>query len=313
MNVYILIKCLITICPICRPPSYYTRRTKYKQIKRDMAQTGHIITENGGLSTTKSTALHKQTAYGKIDENGSTLNHDENGVSSLKSAIITNGTTSLGDGVSEATVKQRNNPTADTTALPVMEFASGYPNKERSGSRASGSGDSVTVSETSRSSTVSEPAWKVLTNGVVIKYAVCVSLAHTGYGNVFTMLPEHGKDMDATDEYTTLLLSIMGGADIAAAVLVSAFSNANIVRRADLFIGAIVINGAMFFVAPLVTDSVRLGLFAVVLVITGVAFIVLVPVLLAEEVGVKRLPMSLGVTNMAVGLVFLFSAVGIGM
>ena len=271
-----------------------------------MAQNGHTITENGGLSSTKSIALHKQTSYGEIDENGSTLNHDENG---MKSAIITNGTTSLGDGVSEATVKQRNNPTGDTATLPeAMQFATGYPNKERSGSD-----DSVTVSETSRASTVSEPAWKVLTNGVVIKYAVCVSLAHTGYGNIFTMLPEHGKDMDATDDYSTLLLSIMGGADIAAAVLVSAFSNANIVRRADLFLGAIIINGAMFFVAPLVTDSVRLGLFAVALVITGVAFIVLVPVLLAEEVGVSRLPMSLGVTNMAVGLVFLFSAVGIGM
>ena len=270
-----------------------------------MAQNGHSITENGGLSTTKSTYPPKQTSYGEIDENGSTLNHDENG---MKSAIITNGTSSMGDGVSEPTVKQRNNPTGDATTLPeAMQFATGYPNKERSGSD-----DSVTVSETSRASTVSEPAWKVLTNGVVIKYAVCVSLAHTGYGNIFTMLPEHGKDMDATDDYSTLLLSIMGGADIAAAVLVSAFSNANIVRRADLFLGAIIINGAMFFVAPLVTDSVRLGLFAGALVITGVAFIVLVPVLLAEEVGVSRLPMSLGVTNMAVGLVFLFSAVGIG-
>ena len=265
-----------------------------------MAQNGHTITENGGLSTTKD----KQTLYGDIDENGSTLNHDENG---MKSAIITNGTSSMGDGVTESTVKQRN-PAGDTATLPeAMQFATGYPNKERSGSD-----DSVTLSETSRASTASEPAWKVLTNGVVIKYAVCVSLAHTGYGNIFTMLPEHGKDMDATDDYSTLLLSIMGGADIAAAVLVSAFSNANIVRRADLFLGAIIINGAMFFVAPLVTDSVRLGLFAVALVITGVAFIVLVPVLLAEEVGVSRLPMSLGVTNMAVGLVFLFSAVGIG-
>ena len=155
-----------------------------------MAKNGHTITENGGRSTTKSTALHKQASYGDIDENGSTLNHDENG---MKSAIITNGVPSLGDGVMEATLKQRNNPTGDTAALPeAVQFPTGYPNKERSGSD-----DSVTVSETSRASTASEPAWKVLTNGVVIKYAICVSLAHTGYGNVFTMLPEHDKDMDA--------------------------------------------------------------------------------------------------------------------
>lgn len=285
----------------CRPASFYSRRKNKKNTNysnaNGTAANGtaalHKETENGDVATTNGNDLSKRTSYVEIDEkddNDITPSFDEPGTSPLTPAIISNINPSVGVGDS-GTTKQRNKTADNETAQPTLPEA---------------------APATDRPSPLAQPAWRMLTNVIVLKYAVSVSLAHTGYGNIFTMLPAHANDVGLTPTHTTLLLSLIGAADIVSAVLTGIFSNANFVRRVDLFLAAITLNGALFFLAPLLTDFVRLALFGVTISFTAVAFIVLVPVLLAEELGVARLPMALGITNMAVGLVFLFTPVVLG-
>ena len=264
-----------------------------------LKDTNGIMTKNGDVTpgkcthSTKSNNLCERTSYDEInenDENDVTPPNGEPGTRPLTPSTI-------------SIVKPDDKP-ADKTMLTTL------PEVAHIATKTDRTNGSVVVAD--RPSEQAEPAWKILTNSIVLKYAIGVSLAHTGYGNIFTMLPSHANDSGVTSWHITILLSLIGAADIVSAVATGVFSNANFVGRADLFLAAITVNGALFFLSPLLSDFARLALFAVIIAFTAVAFIVLVPVLLAEELGVARLPMALGITNMAVGLVFLFTPVVLG-
>ena len=155
--------------------------------------------------------------------------------------------------------------------------------------------------------------YSMLTNRLFLVYAFSVFLTFWGYPNIFLMIPSHAEQIGHTKQEGAFLVSIIGIFDLIGRIGFGWFSDLNVVKKKHIFMGSIAVSAMAVLFFPILKDFIGLAIFCAVIGMFAGCFIALIAVILAETLGLSKLPSSFGFMVMFMGLSFLIAPPIVGM
>ncbi|GFO16902.1 monocarboxylate transporter 14 [Plakobranchus ocellatus] len=145
----------------------------------------------------------------------------------------------------------------------------------------------------------------LLTNPVMIIYILFGLLVHCAYPNIFFILPADAE-MKGHDRTTSaLLLSIIGITDLLGRLCMGSFADLKLVDRRYLLSASTLFSGALCLLLPLLTSFWEIAAFAIVYGFCAGAYVTLIPVVIADNLGLENLGQALGLVTTAMAVLFL--------
>ena len=149
-----------------------------------------------------------------------------------------------------------------------------------------------TCSETTEEVTYN---WAVLKKPLLYIYVLTLSMSDSSFGNAFMMVPTHAVDIGVSKFHAVFLVSVMGITDGVSRLLTGWLADFDKVEKKHIYKASIALCALLFFVFPLVKRYVDLVVVCALCGLVSGSFVVLAPVLLAEELGSVNIPVTYGV------------------
>ena len=144
-------------------------------------------------------------------------------------------------------------------------------------------------------------SFRILVNPVLLIYCASIAIASSVYIDMFIMATPHAEQLGFTHTKSALLVSIMGGADVISRVAFGFFADFKIVKTQHLFHGSLALSTVVLFILPSLKTYPAVASALVLFAIAGGGYISLYATILAEALGIERLPTTLGIAMMTVG------------
>ncbi|KAI0224506.1 Monocarboxylate transporter 5 [Lamellibrachia satsuma] len=151
--------------------------------------------------------------------------------------------------------------------------------------------------------------WKVLKNPLLYIYVLSLSLSDSSFANVFMMVPPHATDIGISKFKAVFLVSVMGITEGISRLLTGCIADFNMIAKKHIYKASIALCGGLFFVFPLVKQYLHMAVVCGFCGLFSGSFVVLAPVLLAEELGRANIPVTYGVMYSTLGFFYLASPV----
>ena len=137
--------------------------------------------------------------------------------------------------------------------------------------------------------------WNVLKHPILYIYVLSLSLSDSSFSNAFMMMPPHAGDIGISKFKAVFLVSVLGITDGISRLLTGCFVDFNMIDKKHIYRASIALCGLLFFVFPLVKQYLHLAVVCGFCGLFSGSFVVLAPVLLAEELGSVNIPVTYGV------------------
>ena len=155
--------------------------------------------------------------------------------------------------------------------------------------------------------------WKLLQNPLFLLYGVSSFFFFCGYPGIFIIVAPHAKAVGYSKKDAAFLLSIMGVSDIVGRVGTGWFADLKLIRRSNIIVVSQILTCAATVTLPFVRNYVGI---AVLCWINGMftgSFMAIIPVILAESLGVHKVASSLGLIGLFMGAGVFISPPTVGM
>ena len=143
--------------------------------------------------------------------------------------------------------------------------------------------------------------YRILTHPVFLIYCATIALAGNVYFGMFIMATPHAEQLGFSQTKAALLVSIMGGADMISRVGFGIFADSKIIKTQHMFHGSLALSTVVLFILPSLKTYPAVASALVLFAVAGGGIISLLPTLLAETLGIERLPATYGVSTMTIG------------
>ena len=141
----------------------------------------------------------------------------------------------------------------------------------------------------------------LLRNPILLIYAASMALGLSNFFNMFIMATPHAELLGFSHSKGSMLVSIMGAADMAARIAVGFFADFNVVKKQHIFHACLAVCSAILFVLPSLKSYAALTCGCVIFAAAGGGFMSIFPTLLAESMGIDRMPTAYGMVMFSVG------------
>ena len=149
--------------------------------------------------------------------------------------------------------------------------------------------------------------YKLLKTPVFWIYGCSVFFAYCGYPHIFMIVPAHAKQLNVAIKEAAFLVSIIGIFDLIGRIGFGWFSDLNILKKRHGFLLSMAVSGLTCCLIPLANSFIGLAVCCSVIGLFAGSFVALIAVILAETVGVDRLPSAFGLIVFCMGSAFLFA------
>ena len=141
----------------------------------------------------------------------------------------------------------------------------------------------------------------LLRNPILLIYAASMALGLSNFFNMFIMATPHAELLGFSHSKGSMLVSIMGAADMVARIAVGFFADFNVVKKQHIFHACLAVCSAILFVLPSLKSYAALTCGCVIFAAAGGGFMSIFPTLLAESLGIDRMPTAYGMVMFSVG------------
>lgn len=135
-----------------------------------------------------------------------------------------------------------------------------------------------------------------------LAYVAGLSIGHGGYINNCTFLPAYVNEVFQSQTTASLMVGILGAADLVGRVSGGWFADLNLVRKPFIIGFSFVVAGAATVVYPFFPTYPATIIYIVVFGLLGGAYMAQMVVIVAELVGPAKTPSGLGLSTMIMGL-----------
>ena len=142
---------------------------------------------------------------------------------------------------------------------------------------------------------------RLLTNPILLIYAVSQAVAVSGYIVMFTTVTPHAEQLGFSATGSAYLVSIMGVADIVSRVGVGVFADLGVVKKQHMYHASLALSCAVFCAMPSLHSYLAVSTACVLFAIAGGGYFSLFPTLLADALGIERLSTTYGMAAIFVG------------
>ena len=143
--------------------------------------------------------------------------------------------------------------------------------------------------------------YRLLINPILLIYCASIATAVSVYLDMFIMATPHAEQLGVTQTKAALLVSIMGGADMISRVAFGFFADFKIVKTQHMFHASLAVSTVVLFLLPSLKTYPVVAIALVLFAVAGGVYISLLPTLLAEALGVERLPTTYGIAMLTIG------------
>ena len=143
--------------------------------------------------------------------------------------------------------------------------------------------------------------WKLLKNPLFILYGVSSFFFFCGFPGLFIIVAPYAKSVGYSKKDAAFLLSIMGVADIVGRVGTGWFADLKLIRRSNIVVISQVLTCAATVLMPLIHNYVGIAVLCWMNGMFTGSFMAIIPVILAESLGVHKVASSLGLTGLFMG------------
>ena len=137
--------------------------------------------------------------------------------------------------------------------------------------------------------------WNSLKNPILYIYVLSLSLSDSSFSNAFTMMPPHATEIGISKVNGAFLVSVLGITDGISRLLTGSLADLNVIEKKHIYKASVGLCGIMFFIIPLFEQFYQLVIVCGLCGFFSGSFVVLAPVLLAEELGSVNIPVTYGV------------------
>ncbi len=148
--------------------------------------------------------------------------------------------------------------------------------------------------------------WNLLTNSVFLIFAISMFLSFSGYPNIFMIVYPHARYLKF-DHDPIFLVSTIGICDVVGRILFGWFADLNLVKKKHFFMGSMVVSGMMCFFMPLIKSYIGLCVLCAIFGLFAGSFMALLPAILVESLGEKRLPSAFGLVTFFMGTALIYA------
>ena len=143
--------------------------------------------------------------------------------------------------------------------------------------------------------------YRLLINPIRLIYSASIATAGSVYFDMFIMATPHAEQLGFTHTKAALLVSIMGGADVISRVALGFFADFKNVNTQHLFHGSLAVSTVVLFILPSLKTYPAVASALVLFAVAGGGYFSLLPTLLAEALGIERLPTTFGIAMLIFG------------
>ena len=155
--------------------------------------------------------------------------------------------------------------------------------------------------------------WQLLKNAVFLVYGFSMFFAFSGYPNIFMIILSHAKQMNIDRNRATFLVSIVGIFDVVGRIGFGWFSDLNLIQKKHGFMITMAVAGLACLLMPAVGDSyVGLSILCSVFGLFAGSFYALLPAILVEGLGEKKLLSAFGLVTLFMGTAFIYATFVVG-
>ena len=155
--------------------------------------------------------------------------------------------------------------------------------------------------------------YRLLINPILLIYCASIATAGSVYIDMFIMATPHAEQLGFSHTKAALLVSIMGGADVVSRVAFGFFADFKIVKTQHLFHASLAVSSVVLFILPSLKTYPAVASALVLFAVAGGGYISLLPTLLAEALGIERLPTTFGMAVLIVGFADIITSTLMGM
>ena len=142
-----------------------------------------------------------------------------------------------------------------------------------------------------------KPAWfefRLLTNPMFLIYAISIAISMCTYCDMFIMATPHAEDLGFSSTKATMVVSIMGVADMVGRIGFGIFADFNIIKKHHLFHASLAMASVVLFVMPSLKSYGTYTFVCVLFSSAGSVYMSIFPTLLVESFGIERFPTIYG-------------------
>ena len=137
--------------------------------------------------------------------------------------------------------------------------------------------------------------WNTLKNPILYIYVISLSLSDSSFSNAFTMMPPHATEIGISKVNGAFLVSVLGITDGISRLLTGGMADLNVIEKKHIYKASVGLCGLVFFIIPLFKQFHQLVIVCGLCGFFAGSFVVLAPILLAEELGSVNIPVTYGV------------------
>ena len=150
-------------------------------------------------------------------------------------------------------------------------------------------------------------------NPLFLAIAIASALGANGFINNLILIPSHTKDLGYDKTEVSLTLSVMGGCEMFARIVLGWFADRNFVKRRYIFIFSMFISSAFCFIVPHVKQLWFIIVYSAIIGIFPGSFWGLMPVFIIDAVGMGNFAPAFGLVIMCMASGALFCQPIVGM
>ena len=154
--------------------------------------------------------------------------------------------------------------------------------------------------------------WILLKNPLFLLYGVSSFFFFCGFPGLFIIIAPYAESVDYTKKDAAFLLSIMGVADIVGRVGTGWFADFKLIRRSHIVVISQMLTCAATVMLPFVRNYVGIAVLCWMNGMFTGSFMAIIPVILAESLGVHKVANSLGLIGLFMGAGVFVSAPTVG-
>ncbi len=168
-------------------------------------------------------------------------------------------------------------------------------------SRAKRCADSFFCPRNRSKSTTNIFDWTLLKNPLFILYGLSSFFFFCGFPGLFVIIAPHAQVVGHSKKDAAFLLSIMGIADIVGRVGTGWFADLRLLRRSNIVVISQMITCVATCIIPFVHNFIGIATLCWVNGMFTGSFMAIIPVILAESLGIHRVASSLGLIGIFMG------------
>ena len=131
---------------------------------------------------------------------------------------------------------------------------------------------------------------------------ISLSLCIAGHSANNILIPVHIKALGYSNTYATIGVSISGGAEMIARIVIGWFADLNIIEKLYIYVICTFVGGIFALIAPLFDSFTFMAVYAAVIGTFPSSFYALISVLTIERVGIDNFPQAVAFITLSLAI-----------